>query len=104
MLQASAELLILLAFLTIAREVRGKTWCREAGVGRMREIVGDPLPAMAEALDPRIAEYANDQRRAASILAKHCRACPKKCSLRGADTVTAPPLRLATSRDEAETA
>ncbi len=102
LLLSSAELLVILSLLTIARETRGKHWCKTEGVGRMRAIIGEPLPDANEPTDPRVAEYARDQRRAASMLARHCRECGK-CRL-GRSTVTAPPLRLATNRGEAGSA
>ncbi len=104
MLMASAELLIILSLLTISREIRGKSWCKSDGVGRMRALIGPPLPETSERLDPRVAGYGDDQRRAAHILTNHCRDCGK-CKLARMDPFTAvPPLRLATSRDEVGTA
>lgn len=79
MLMASAELVIILALLTIARETRGKSWCKNEGVGRMRSLLGDPSHANVTTIDPASAERAAQKREASLILADHCRRCGK-CS------------------------
>lgn len=99
MLLASAELVIILSLLTISRETRGKNWCKNDGVGRMREMIGAPLPDPGGAdVDARIAEYMRDQRDAAALLAKHCRECGK-CRL-AREPIIGAPLRVATHRGE----
>lgn len=105
MLLANPELLILLSLLTISRELRGKSWCKNEGVGRMRALIGDPLPEdLSELMTPPPIAIAADQRRAAQILREHCAKCAK-CSLgRGAKIIrpvpAVQPLEAARLREE----
>lgn len=101
LLMASAELLIILALLTISRETRGKHWCKTDGVGRMRQMIGPPVSEPEGVTDSRVVEYAREQRSAAAALAKHCRECGK-CRL-AREPIIGASLRLATSQAEAET-
>lgn len=71
-----ASLFILLAAFTAKRDRKGAEWCRKAGIGAARKIVGEPLPNDVTEI-PSIETYRAAQRDAAAVLATHCRVCGK---------------------------
>lgn len=74
-----AGLMILLAAYTAKRDRKGAEWCRKAGIGAARQILGEPLPDDVSDL-PSVDAYRAAQREASTILVTHCRAC-KRCKL-----------------------
>lgn len=67
-------LVILLAAFSAKRERKGVKWCREAGIGAARKMLGNPLPEGVSEI-PSLNLYREAQQAAACILAAHCRIC-----------------------------